>query len=81
MKSWYITSGKDATTLELRDVPVPEPRAGELIARVKAAGLNRGEFIAGHGVSGNAPKAAGIEAAEPDEPERVSSAKPRSRAD
>ncbi len=63
MKSWYITGGKEATSLELRDVPVPEPRAGELIARVRAAGLNRGEFIAGHGLSGGAPKAAGIEAA------------------
>jgi len=63
MKSWYITSGKDATTLDLREVPVPEPKAGEMIARVRAAGLNRGEFIAGHGLSGGAPKAAGIEAA------------------
>lgn len=63
MKSWFITSGKDATGVELREVPVPEPKAGELIARVKAAGLNRGEFIAGHGLSGGAPKAGGIEAA------------------
>jgi NADPH:quinone reductase-like Zn-dependent oxidoreductase len=63
MKSWYLSTAGDATTLELRQVPVPEPKAGELIARVKAASLNRGEFIAGHGVSGNAPKAAGIEAA------------------
>ncbi|MSQ63972.1 MAG: zinc-binding alcohol dehydrogenase [Betaproteobacteria bacterium] len=63
MKSWFIASDKDSTALELRDVPVPEPKAGELIARVKTAGLNRGELIAGHGVSGNAPKAAGIEAA------------------
>jgi len=47
----------------LRDVPAPEPKAGEILTRVKAAGLNRGEFIAGHGVSGSAPKAAGIEAA------------------
>jgi NADPH:quinone reductase-like Zn-dependent oxidoreductase len=63
MKSWFITSGRDATTLDMREVPVPEPRAGELIARVKAAGLNRGELIAGHGLSGGAPKAGGIEAA------------------
>jgi NADPH:quinone reductase-like Zn-dependent oxidoreductase len=63
MKSWLIASGKDSTTLELRDVPVPAPKAGEIIARVKAAGLNRGEFIAGHGLSGGAAKAAGIEAA------------------
>lgn len=63
MKSWFITSGKDATSLDLRDVPVPEPKAGELLVRVKAAGLNRGEFIAGHGLSGGAAKAGGIEAA------------------
>jgi NADPH:quinone reductase-like Zn-dependent oxidoreductase len=63
MESWFIVSGKDATTVELRDVPVPEPKAGELLTRVKAAGLNRGEFIAGHGLSGGAPKAGGIEAA------------------
>ena len=63
MKSWFIASGKDSTTLELREVPVPEPKAGEIIARVKAAGLNRGEFIAGHGLSAGAPKAGGIEAA------------------
>src|SRR3989337_205224 len=63
MKSWFIASGKDSTTLELRDVPVPETKAGELLARVKAAGLNRGEFIAGHGLSGAAARAGGIEAA------------------
>jgi len=63
MKSWFISSGNDSTTLDLRDVPAPEPKAGELLARVKAAGLNRGEFIAGHGVSGSGSKACGIEAA------------------
>ena len=63
MKAWFIISGKEATSVELRDVPVPEPKAGELLTRVKAAGLNRGEFIAGHGLSGGAPKAGGIEAA------------------
>ncbi|MGH8766138.1 MAG: quinone oxidoreductase family protein [Burkholderiales bacterium] len=63
MKSWFITSGRDATSLELRDVPMLEPKAGELVARVKACGLNRGEFIAGHGLSGTSAKAAGIEAA------------------
>ncbi|MEO8143776.1 MAG: zinc-binding dehydrogenase [Betaproteobacteria bacterium] len=63
MKSWFIVSGKDATAVELRDVPVPEPKAGELLVKVHAAGLNRGEFIAGHGLSGGAAKVAGIEAA------------------
>jgi NADPH:quinone reductase-like Zn-dependent oxidoreductase len=63
MKSWFIVSGKDATSLELRDVPVPEPKAGEVLAKVRAAGLNRGEFIAGHGLSGSTAKAGGIESA------------------
>lgn len=63
MKSWFIVSGADATTVELRDIPVPEPKAGEMLTRVRAAGLNRGEFIAGHGLSGGAAKVGGIEAA------------------
>ena len=63
MKSWFIVSGKDATSVELRDVPVPEPKVGELLVKVHAAGLNRGEFIAGHDLSGGAAKVGGIEAA------------------
>jgi len=63
MKAWFIVSGKDATSVELRDVPVPEPKPGELLVKVRAAGLNRGEFIAGHGLSGGAAKVGGIEAA------------------
>jgi NADPH2:quinone reductase len=36
--------------LELRDVPVPQPGAGEVLVRVRAAGLNRAELAmaAGH---------------------------------
>ena len=63
MKSWFIVNGASATSVELRDVPVPEPKAGELLVKVQAAGLNRGEFIAGHGLSGGAAKVGGIEAA------------------
>jgi NADPH:quinone reductase-like Zn-dependent oxidoreductase len=63
MKSWFIASGKDATSVELRDVPQPEPRAGELLVKIHAAGLNRGEFIAGHGLGGAGAKPGGIEGA------------------
>jgi len=63
MKAWFIQSGADRTTVELRDIPAPEPKAGELLVKVHAAGLNRGEFIAGHGLSGAGAKAGGIEAA------------------
>ena len=48
MKSWWIdgSTGK----LELRDVPVPQPGPAEIVIKLKAAGLNRGEFIHGHGL-------------------------------
>ena len=32
MKSCFIKSGTDSTSVELREVPVPEPRAGEILA-------------------------------------------------
>jgi len=63
MKAWFIQSGEKATSVELRDVPAPEPKAGEVLVKIRAAGLNRGEFIAGHGLSGGAAKAGGIEGA------------------
>jgi len=50
MKSWFMQAQAKAATLELRDVPVPEPAAGQLLVRMRAASLNRGEFILGHGL-------------------------------
>ncbi len=63
MKSWFILSSPESTAVELREAPVPEPKAGEVLVRIRAAGLNRGEFIAGHGLSGTGAKAGGIEGA------------------
>jgi NADPH2:quinone reductase len=64
MKSYAIRTTADATVLELRDAPRPEPKAGEVRLRMRAAALNRGEFIAGHGLHvGGGAKAAGIEGA------------------
>jgi len=34
MKSWWIKTEGSNTILELRDVPVPEPSAGEIVIRV-----------------------------------------------
>jgi NADPH:quinone reductase-like Zn-dependent oxidoreductase len=64
MQSYWIQSGADETTLERREVPVPEPAAGQVLVRMHAAGLNRGEFIAGHGLTKpGAAKPAGGEGA------------------
>lgn len=50
MKAWYIAAAGEGTRLEARDVPAPQPKAGEILVKVRASSLNRGEFIAGHGV-------------------------------
>ena len=65
MKSWWIRTAGDAMELELRDVPVPSPGPGQIGVRIRAASLNRGEFIAGHGLhAASAPaRPAGFEAA------------------
>jgi NADPH:quinone reductase-like Zn-dependent oxidoreductase len=40
------------TTLELRDIPMPVPGPTQLLVRMHAAALNRGEFLLGHGLHG-----------------------------
>ena len=54
MQSWWMQMTDTATALELRDTPLPQPAAGQLLVRVHAAALNRGEFVLGHGLHGKA---------------------------
>ena len=64
MKSYWLRPDFGKTALELRDAPTPEPGAGQILVRMRAAGLNRGELIVGHSVkAGGAAKAAGAEGA------------------
>ena len=44
MQSWWMQMTDTDTVLELRDSPVPTPGPQQLLVRMQAAGLNRGEF-------------------------------------
>src|SRR5688572_13854937 len=45
MKAWWIRhDGKDAA-LELHEAPVPKPWPGQVLLRVHAASLNRGDLL------------------------------------
>jgi NADPH:quinone reductase len=64
MKSYWLKPDSGKTAIEFRDVPAPEPGPGQILLRMHAAGLNRGELIVGHAVKTGGPaKAAGGEGA------------------
>ena len=64
MKSWHMEIAGDRANLDLRDVAMPEPGPSQLLVKVRAAALNRGEFIVGHGlVKAGSAKPIGMEGA------------------
>jgi NADPH:quinone reductase-like Zn-dependent oxidoreductase len=64
MKAYWMQMSEGAASLEVRETPQPQPGPGQLLVRMHAAGLNRGEFILGHGLhaAGNA-RVIGLEGA------------------
>ena len=59
MRAYFLQSAGERMQLELREVPTPQPSASQLLVKIHAASLNRGEFLGGLG----AAKPAGQEAA------------------
>ena len=53
MKAYWISPGPAGTGVELRETAAPEPKAGEILVRVRAASLNRGELL---GAARTAPR-------------------------
>ena len=45
MKAIVQTDPQDRRSLELREVEVPKLRSGEVLVKVQAAGVNRGDIL------------------------------------
>jgi len=63
MKSYSLRVEGAQAVLQLGEAPQPEPGPGQVLLKMHAAGLNRGEFIPGGLIKGGASKPAGIEGA------------------
>ena len=65
MRAVVLDAPGPAANLQLREVPIPEPEAGQVLLRVEAFGLNRSELHTRLGLAGDAvtfPRVLGIEA-------------------
>jgi NADPH:quinone reductase-like Zn-dependent oxidoreductase len=63
MRAWWLNTDDTQARTELREAPVPEPGPRQLLVRVRAAGLNRGEFIIGGLTRAGSAKPLGLEGA------------------
>ena len=63
MRAFFVQAIDGKAVLEKREVEQPKAGPGQLLVKVKAAGLNRGELIVGGLIKAGAAKPAGQEAA------------------
>lgn len=63
MKSYWIVTRGDQAHVEAREVPVPQPKPGEIVFKVHASALNRGELTVGGVMHGGPEKLGGNEGA------------------
>lgn len=66
MKAAVVYAPGDSSVFKVEQQPIPSPKPGWVLIRVKAFGLNRSELFTRQGHSGNAvsfPRILGIEAA------------------
>ncbi|HEX2541071.1 MAG TPA: zinc-binding dehydrogenase [Caldimonas sp.] len=63
MKSYSLRVDGARVVLRMEDAPTPVPGPGQVLLRMLAAGLNRGELIPGGLAKGGAARPAGIEGA------------------
>ena len=61
MKSYWIVTKDHVASLEKRDIPTPQPKAGELLIKVHASAMNRGEIFVGGVMHGGPEKLGGNE--------------------
>ena len=63
MKTCWIVTQDHKAVFEWREMPVPQPKAGEIVIRVHATALNYGELVVGGAIHGGPEKLGGNEAA------------------
>jgi NADPH:quinone reductase-like Zn-dependent oxidoreductase len=61
MRAVMFVPRPGGASVEIADVPKAEPAPGEVLVRVRAAGLNRGEMSIRRGLTSGAPQQTGIE--------------------